>query len=138
MVGAPGAQVDFSKPLAENVEINLHSHSNFAHTLTLQIPHNNFKKDVSDKTEKTTYKKYPKPSSANIGKLILRNIKVSEVPRLNTENWKLYVLPLTTRAQDPPVVMSNSSFNSIQLFENGVFKNSNVHETYLHIRGFRI
>ena len=44
--GAPGAQVDFSKPLAENVDINLKSHSNLAHTLKLQLPHNNFKKDI--------------------------------------------------------------------------------------------
>jgi hypothetical protein len=133
--GAPNAQVEFIPNL-----------SNVAASAPADVAHqdgfhksseskSDFSRNALEKTDKTTYKKYPKPDSFTITNTHLRTFTKIEIPAFFNSAWKLYVLPLVTRAQDPPASRKTEIQTYLNLADS---KGFTVNERIENLRTWRL
>lgn len=133
--GAPNAQVEFIPHLNQAaVNAPITTHDEMAVSKKSES-HSGFSSNALEKLEKSTYKKYPKPESFVITKIYSKSFAKIEIPRFFNGTWKLYVLPLVTRAQDPPA----SHKTVIHSFTNLVdLEGFGTHERIKNIRTWRL
>ena len=133
--GAPNAQVEFI-PNLNNVNttapVDVAHHDGFHKTSESK---SDFSRNALEKTEKTTYKKYPKPDSFAITKTHSKTLARIEIPTFFSSAWKLYVLPLVTRAQDPPASRKTEIHTYLNLADS---KGFTVNERIENIRTWRL
>ena len=133
--GAPNAQVEFIPNLnnvAASAVFDVAHQDGFHKTSGSK---SDFSRNALEKTDKTTYKKYPKPDSFTITNTHSKTFTKIEIPTFFNSNWKLYVLPLVTRAQDPPASRKSEVHTHLNLAD---LKGFTVNERIENIRAWRL
>ena len=135
ITGAPNAQVEFIHNLnieASSAPADLAHHDGIHKTSQSK---SDFSRNELEKTDKTTYKKYPKPDSFAITNTHSKTLARIEIPTFFSSAWKLYVLPLVTRAQDPPASRKTEIHTYLNLADS---KGFTVNERIENIRTWRL
>ena len=133
--GAPNAQVEFIPNLNQvTASTPIETHDGAAVSKKTES-RSDFSRNALEKTDKTTYKKYPKPDSFTITNTHLRTFTKIEIPAFFNSAWKLYVLPLVTRAQDPPASRKTEIQTYLNLADS---KGFTVNERIENLRTWRL